>query len=112
MTDINWRTMTARYICNLYRALYSFKWLKTNWHERRVKIKEIDLSSDNEQVFSLKVPGTVEYDKVNKCLRVYCSDGYIVRIKRLSLEGKSTMNAADFDNGFLKKVDITQRFFT
>lgn len=113
MANVDWNKMTARHICNLYRALYSFKWLKTHWHERRVKIRELDLSAPSEPVVSLKMlPGTVEYDKDNKCLIVYCSDGYTVRIKRLVLEGKSTMTAADFNNGFLKKVDITQRFFT
>lgn len=113
MANIDWQTMTARYICNLYRALYSFKWLITYWHKRRVKIKELDLSSDNKDEFNLgKLPGSVEYDKANKCLLVYCADGKTIRIKQLALEGKSTMTAADFNNGFLKKVDTTQRFFT
>lgn len=113
MAVIDWQTMTARYICNLYRALYSFKWLTTHWHKRRIKIKEIDISRDGEQEMKIgKLPGSIEYDKENKCLRVYCSDGSFIKIKRLTPEGKVIMTAADFNNGFLKKVDRTQQFFT
>lgn len=113
MAHINWQVMTARYVCNLYRALYSFKWVTTFWHKRRVKIRELDLSSDiTEKPNPKKLSGCIEYDKDNKCLRVYCSDGHFIRIKQLVLEGKSVMTAADFNNGFLKKVDPTQRFFT
>lgn len=117
MAHIDWHTQTARYIYNLYRALYTFKWLTTDWHSRRVKIKEIDLRSnenvDNESNVSILLPGRIEYDKLNGCLRVYCCDGSYIRVKKLSLEGKkSEMSAADFNNGFLKKVDRAQRYFT
>lgn len=115
MSHIDWHKQTSRYICNLYRALYSFKWLTTDWHRRRVKIKEIDVQSDeceHSSGVSLS-PGYIEYDKMNKCLRVYCCDGSFIRVKKLGLEGKkSEMSAADFNNGFLKKVDRTQRYFT
>lgn len=117
MAHIDWHSQTARYICNLYRALYSFKWLTTDWHGRRVKIKEIDLQSEEnvecESNVSILSPGRVEYDKSKTCLRVYCCDGSFIRVRRLGLEGKkSEMSAADFNNGFLKKVDRAQRYFT
>lgn len=116
MTHIDWHRQTARQICNLYRAVYSFKWLTTDWHRRRVKFKEIDLKSHgNSECESslMKSPGCIEYDKLSKCLRVYCCDGSFIRVKKLGLEGKkSEMSAADFNNGFLKKVDRTQRCFT
>lgn len=114
MAYVNWHEMTAKYVSNLYRALYSFKWLTTFWHKRRVKIRELDLSESdvkNAEANSINRPGYVEYDKTNKCLRVYCSDGRCIRIKQLILEGKPVMTAADFNNGFLKKVDQTQRIF-
>lgn len=116
MAHIDWHSQTARYICNLYRALYSFKCLTTDWHQRRVKIKEIDIQSNEECVLQSDIrssPGRIEYDKLNKCLRVYCCDGSFIRLKKLGLEGKkSEMSAADFNNGFLKKVDGAQRHFT
>lgn len=113
MAHINWQMMTARHVRNLYRALYSFKWVTTFWHKRRVKIRELDFSSDNtEKPNPEKISGCIEFDRANKCLRVYCSDGHFIRINKLILEGKSMMTAADFNNGFLKKVDPTQRFFT
>lgn len=113
MAHIDWQVMTSKYICNLHRALYSFKWLTTHWNKRRVKIRELDLSDQVAgEANTKKLPGCIEYDKVNKCLRVYCSDGHFIRIKQLILEGKPVMTAADFNNGFLKKVNLTQRFFT
>lgn len=116
MAHIDWHRQTAHYICNLYRALYSFKWLTTDWHGRRVKIKEIDLQStpnvDKASAHVIMSPGRIEYDRSNKCLRVWCSDGSFIRVKKLGLEGKkSEMTALDFSNGFLKKVDRTQRYF-
>lgn len=117
MTHIDWHKQTSQYICNLYRALYSFKWLTTDWHRRRVKIKEIDLKSNENTEYESNVimsPGRIEYDKLNKCLRVYCCDGSFIRVKKLGLEGskKSEMSALGFNNGFLKKVDRSQRYFT
>lgn len=113
MANINWQSMSARHICNLYRALFSFKWLITHWHNRRVKIKEIDILNNSiDETNSIKLPGYVEFDKNHQCLKVYCVDGQFIRIKKLVLEGKKLMNAADFNNGFLKKIDQTQRFFT
>lgn len=116
MTHIDWHKHTSQYICNLYRAVYSFKWLTTDWHRRRVKIKEIDLKMHESGECGSSVvmsPGRVEYDKLNKCLRVYCCDGSFIRVTKLGLEGKkSEMSASDFNNGFLKKVDRAQRYFT
>ncbi|XP_031633504.1 methionyl-tRNA formyltransferase, mitochondrial [Contarinia nasturtii] len=113
MATINWQMMTAKYVCNLYRALYSFKWLTTCWQKRRVKIRDLDLTNDGVNESNLdRSPGYVEYDKINKCLCVHCSDGHFISIKKLSVEGKPVMTAADFNNGFLKKVDPKQRYFT
>lgn len=113
MAEINWQTMTARHIYNLYKALYSFKWLITYWHKRRVKIREMDLNLHIKETNVYKQPGYIEYDKRNQCLRVHCNDGSSICVKRLGIEGKkSDMSAADFNNGFLKKVDQTQRYFT
>lgn len=80
-----------------------------------MKIKELDLSNNNSnsELRAGKLPGCVEYDVENKCLKVYCHDGTTIRVKRLGLEGKkSDMSAADFNNGFLKKVNQSQRYFT
>lgn len=114
MAKINWQSMTARYVCNLYRALYSFKWITTYWQIRRVKFRELHLSSNIEKMACepSKLPGYVDYDYINKYLRVYCSDGKFICVKKLSVEGKTVMSAADFNNGFLKKVDQSRRYFT
>lgn len=79
-----------------------------------MKIKEIDLvNNTGSELIAGKLAGCVEYDKVGKCLRVYCNDGNTIQVKRLGLEGsKSEMSAADFNNGFLKKVNQSERYFT
>lgn len=116
MASIDWQTMSSRHICNLFRALYSFKWVTTRWHNKRVRIKEIDFSINNDNDYDNKnhqiTPGNVEFDRNNKCLRVYCIDGKYIRIKCISMEGKHSMTAADFNNGFLKKVDPSDRTFS
>lgn len=113
MPIINWKTMTSQYICNLFRALYSFKWLQTYWHGRKVSIKEIYISemSTNSKSVDHRPPGHVEYDKKFKYLRVHCIDGQCVRIKRLKIEGKREMSASEFNCGYITKVNSCDRFF-
>lgn len=117
MAHISWNEMSARYIQNLYRALYSFKWLSTTWHDRRIKIREIVIPDDDEQSINTgseskgNRPGSAEYDKATKTLHVQCIDGRSIQIKQLGIEGKRSMSAEDFNNGFLKKVDKNFRYF-
>lgn len=105
--------MTSQYICNLFRALYSFKWLQTHWHGRKVTIKEIDTNemSINSTPVYHRPPGHVEYDKKYKLLNVHCIDGQCIRIKRLKVEGKREMSAGEFDCGYISKVNSSDRFF-
>lgn len=105
--------MTSQYICNLFRALYSFKWLQTHWHGRKVTIKEIDITEIciNSRPVDRKPPGYVEYDKKHKYFRVHCIDGQCIRIKRLKIEGKREMLASEFNSGYINKVNLCDRFF-
>lgn len=113
MIEINWNEMSARKIFNLYRALYSFKYLKTKWHGLRVKFIEIEESSDNTNLSSPSIePGTVEYQKDQKCLRILCADQNYLLIRKIQIEGKKILTATDFNNGFLKKIPFVDRKFT
>lgn len=105
--------MTSQYICNLFRALYSFKWLQTHWHGRKVTIKMIDITetSINSTPVEHRPPGHAEYDKKHKHLRVNCIDGQCIRIKRLKIEGKREMSASEFNCGYINKVNSCDRFF-
>lgn len=98
--------MTAEQIYNLYRAMYSFKPITTRWQQQLVKL--IEIRRDSNQVFrSDKLPGTVEYAKSEKVLKVVCSDGHCILVTKLGIEGKKIMTAMDFNNGFIKKAAVT-----
>lgn len=117
--------MSARHICNLYRALYKFKSLTTTWQGQRVKIHEIEIPlqvSENDVGDSggiandlnsskFRPAGYVEYLRDKRALRVFCADGQYIMVNLLAIRGKRQMSAEEFNNGFIKKVPETARFF-
>lgn len=106
--------MTAIEIYNLYRSLYSFKPVTTHWHNQIVKLLKIELekSVPSNDVVNTAVPGQIEYLKDEKCLRICCMDGGFIRIIQLGVEGKKLMSAIEFNNGFVKKKTLDERFFS
>lgn len=113
MAQINWTTMNGKYIFNLYRALYTLKYLTTTWQKGKVKIIEIQNcdSCNAGTIPSASRPGTIAYRKNENCLHVHCWDGSIVKILKLQLEGRRVLSARDFNNGYLKKVNVNERYF-
>lgn len=113
MAKIDWTTMTGKYVFNLYRALYSFKNLTTMWHTHKVKI--IEMSNYDNFVVEVNPiasrPGTITYVRLENSLHVQCADGSIVKILKLQLEGRKVFSARDFNNGYLKKVNVSERYF-
>lgn len=113
---IDWEQMTSVQIKNLYRAIYSIKFPAAEWHGKPVKIREIELTHTSDNVSlnlsHLNRPGSIEYDKAQRCLHVYCSDGQFIRIKRLQVDGRKIIGAADFHAGYSKKLDPCDRYFT
>ncbi|XP_037027529.1 methionyl-tRNA formyltransferase, mitochondrial [Bradysia coprophila] len=101
LAQVNWNS-SALEIYNLYRALYSFKPLATRWNDRQVRITKMMYSSSD--AVSTRPPGSVEYNKLDKYLKVICGNGCSVRVLNLGLEGKKVMSANEFYNGFLSKV--------
>lgn len=102
MSKINWQTMTAEHIYNLYRALFSFMSIQTKWQNVTVKFYEISkLPKTNHDH---QKPGTVEYVKQGKFLKVTCIDGQCIGVHRLGMVGRKEMSASDFNNGFVKKL--------
>lgn len=110
MSEINWQTMNADHIYNLYRALYSFMAITTKWQNVAVKFLEISkLPATNHDHQKC---GTVEYIKAGKYLKITCVDGQYIAVHRLGIGGRKTMSASDFNNGFIKKVQqINDRCF-
>lgn len=106
--------MTGRHIFNLYRALYSFKNLKTTWHGQKVKIIEVqmcDSSVDAATHSSASIPGSITYIRSKNSLQVHCADESSVEILKLQLEGRKVFTARDFNNGYLKKAATNDRYF-
>jgi methionyl-tRNA formyltransferase len=99
-TVIRWTTMSAKEVLNLYRSLYSFKPLLTTFNTDPVKIIEldIDINSSDKENCNLSPAGTIEYSKLENCLKVTCADhkGQRVRIFKLSMSKKKVMSAMEF----------------
>lgn len=111
MAKIDWTSMTGRYIFNLYRALYSFKNLMTTWQTHKVKIIEMRDNSERKTSQNASRPGSITYIRPEHCLHVQCGDGSMVKIVKLQLEGRKVFTATDFNNGYLKKVHVNDRYF-
>ena len=48
-------------------------------------------------------PGSVRYDGSQKVLRIRCGDGMDILCSELKMEGRNTIGATEFANGYLKK---------
>ncbi|CAD7077553.1 unnamed protein product [Hermetia illucens] len=107
--DVNWNHKTALEVFNLHRALYSYKHLTTKWQMHTIKLVELTLS--NHKNINCK-PGYVEFYRTGKCLRVFCKDGSCIEVSKLCVEGRKTMSAIDFNNGFLKGCSRENHYFT
>lgn len=104
--------MTAETIRRRYRALYSFKELTTTFNNMEIKIHEICLNEFVKESTTASMPaGFVEYVRSLNCLKVFCINGESVLVKKLAVKGKKTMNANEFTNGFINKVDVSDRYF-
>lgn len=109
-TRIRWESMTAKQVYDLYRSLYSFKSPTTLWNKDVVKLKDMRLCrSDNSCEFS--VPGKIRYSWKQRIMTVACADNKEIEILKIGIGQKSGMSATDFNNGFVKNVNESERKF-
>lgn len=102
--------MTSTQIYNLHRALKGFLSPTSVWQGVQIKlsgIKKWETISDNKN----HKPGYVAFDKRTKSLIVLCADNKFVNVESVTVLGKKTMTANEFNNGFLCKVPINLRYF-
>lgn len=112
ITKINWSTMTAECIRRRYRALYGFKQLATHFNGFEVRLMDILLENKPELVPSGIQPcGTIEFMRASNLLKVHCANGSRLQIRSIAVKGKKSLTAADFRNGYLKKVSEADRYF-
>lgn len=94
--------MTATEVYNLYRGLKGITPLKTNWFSSQIKLLDVSVWLEPRQATK---PGFVEYSRKNKVLIVECAGDTWISVKQVGVQGKKVMNAADFYNGFISKLD-------
>lgn len=56
--------------------------------------------------------GTVIYNKKNNALVIKCKENTFVSAKQIAVQGKSTMSALDFFNGYISGKNKTKILFT
>ncbi|KAJ8922037.1 hypothetical protein NQ315_008677 [Exocentrus adspersus] len=111
---IHWESMTSREVYNRERALTSLFPLTTSWHGIPVKLigvtdfSEIGVSDVDG---ALLKPGFVKYDRERKVLMVVCANRTWVGVGKVGVYGRKAMRAVDFDNGYIKKVAVHNRYF-
>lgn len=111
---VRWNEMSATDVYNLGRAVEGYLPLTSMWNNVQVKLQSVNLSEVSCSVntdFSDKRPGYVVYDKAEKLVKVLCVDGKWISVKSVGVKGKRTMSAADFNNGYIKKENIENRYF-
>uniref|UniRef100_A0A182PSV1 Methionyl-tRNA formyltransferase, mitochondrial n=1 Tax=Anopheles epiroticus TaxID=199890 RepID=A0A182PSV1_9DIPT len=110
--EIRWQDSTAVNVYDRYRSLYGLRPLLTTFGGEVVKIFKLSCNSDNQPVPPISPrPGQLEYSKRSKQLSVRCGDGRSLAILQLSVGGKKTLTGQDFYNGFLSKVNPSERYF-
>lgn len=104
--------MTATQVYNLGRALEGVLPLTSKWKNVPVKLYEVQ-RSEIEKIESCEAKaGYVVYDKSDKLLKVKCADGNWISIRQVGVVGKRTMSATDFNNGYVKKEIVDNRYLT
>lgn len=101
--------MPAKNIYNLSRALLGLYPLFTKWNELTLKLYDVQLCNDHD--FSFGRAGSVHFNRSNQLIKVQCADGNWIGVKNIGVANKRTMSSSDFNNGYLKKVEIDRRVF-
>lgn len=109
LAEVHWHSMTSLEIYNLYRALYGFKPLSTRFNDISVKLIELKIGPNLTNCG--RNPGSIEIIKNSKFFRVWCKGSGSIDIYKVKPEGKRTMTAAEFVNGFFKKCEPNSLFF-
>lgn len=108
-SKVLWKSMTAKNVYDLQRALTGLYPLTTTFHGTIIKLFGVKLipGQMTNNNFTVINPGVVLYEKKMNLLIVQCSDGNWVSIEELLLPNRRKITARDFKNGFMK--DITEQ---
>lgn len=110
LSYLDFRTMNAVEVFNLYRALYGFRPILTEFHGTVVKLVELELIESNSS--SEDAPeGSFTFDKITNRLLVKCAGNSLLGIKSLQVLGKKPIQPIQFINGFVKKRPPSEWLF-
>ncbi|XP_045465920.1 methionyl-tRNA formyltransferase, mitochondrial [Harmonia axyridis] len=106
---IDWENMTSSKIFNLERALKGFLPLTSIWKGEIIKLFGIGLLNDGCDIEMKQ--GFIHYDDESQKLKVVCTDKNYITIEKVQIYQRKLMAAKDFNNGYLKKVPLEERYF-
>lgn len=103
LSYLDWQSMSAREAFDLFRALYGFRPILTEFNGNVVKLIDMDVVAEGSPFQADQPKGLFLFDRANNRLVVNCSGDSSVFIKGLQVMGKKPMTAIQFINGFVKK---------
>ena len=102
LSYLDWEKQTSQEAFDLYRALYGFRPVLTEFNGSVVKILDMKVLADHH--FQAHHPkGLFLFDRDQSRLVVNCRENSSVAIERVQVIGKKPMSAIQFINGFVKK---------
>lgn len=108
LSYVDWKRMSAREVFNLFRSLYGFRPVLTEFNGHVVKLVDMEIIAST---FHGHLPkGLFVFDRVTNRLVVNCH-GDSVAVKGVQVMGKKPMTAAQFINGFVKKRNESEWVF-
>lgn len=112
LSYIDWERMAAREVFNLFRALYGFRPVLTEFHGNVVKLTDMEVLLEDSLFEAHHPRGFFIFDRTNNRLVVNCADGSTLSVRGLQVIGKKPMTAIQFINGFVKKRPLGEWVFT
>ncbi|XP_043590748.1 methionyl-tRNA formyltransferase, mitochondrial isoform X1 [Bombus pyrosoma] len=111
---VNWNKMSATNVYNLHRALVGLYPLTTSFQNAKIKLFDVHKIESESIVTELEraEPGTVIYSKNNNALIIKCKENTFVSAKQITIQGKRTMSALNFCNGYISGRNRTKILFT
>ncbi len=101
--NINWRLPAAQ-IINRFRAFTPWPGAYTFCQERRLLITK--MRTFPTPTGAQGIPGTVHFNKAEKCLDITTSDQQLIQIEQLTPAGGKNIDAAAFWNGLKQRENI------
>lgn len=110
---VNWDTMTAQDVYNLYRGLNGIFSLATKFKDRTVKLLDVQIAEPTAftNPYEQHPSGTVIYEKKGGRLLIKCQGESWLSVKRVILPNKRATQAVDFRSAYLSRGTTSEHFY-